>query len=147
MLNERSRISRILSNKVFIFLGRLCLLAYIIHPVWQLIFLSTQQTAIYSSRIVALYSLMGNIVMSFIISALISLFLEIPIASLLVSRSIVAKHPVKPLLGKRLPVEEKQDDLNMYSISDSSTDFRIHNNNNNLSHPNHNEFTKENYKF
>lgn len=91
---------------------------------------------------------MGNIVISFIISAIISLTLEIPIASLLVSRSIVStEHPVKPLLGKRLPVEEKNEDLNMYSISDSTTDFRLQNNNNLTGHPNHNEFVKENYKF
>ena len=116
---------------------------------WQLIFLSTQHTAIYSSRFVAVYSMIGNIVVSFLISALIALFLEIPIASLLVSRSIVSnKHPIKPLLGKMLPVEEKMDELNMYSISDASTDFRIQNNNNSLAHPNHNgEFVKENYKF
>lgn len=92
--------------------------------------------------------MMGNIVVSFLIAAIISLFLEIPIASLLVSRSIVStKHPVKPLLGKRLPVDDKNDELTMYSINDSSTDFRLQNNNNTLSHPNHNEFVKENYKF
>jgi len=147
VLNERSFLTRFLGSKVFIFLGRLCLLAYIIHPVWQLIFLSTQHTQIYSSRFVALYSMFGNIVASFILAFVISLFLEIPIASLLVSRSIVSsEHPVKPLLGKKIPVEEVSE-LNMYSINDSSADFRMQNNNNNITHPNHNEFMKENYKF
>lgn len=149
VLNEKSKITRFLSNKLFIFLGRLCLLAYIIHPVWQLIFLSTQHTAIYSSKFVALYSMMGNITISFILAGVISLFLEIPISSLLMSRSIVStKHPVKPLLGRKLPTtDEKNDDFNMYSVSDVSTDFRMQNNNNVMSHPNHNEFVKENYKF
>lgn len=90
--------------------------------------------------------MIGNISVSFILSAIISLLLEIPIASLLVSRSTIStNHPIKPLLGKRLPIEDKNDELNMYSMNETS-DFRMQNNNT-LSHPNHNEFVKENYKF
>ena len=48
---EETIATKIFGNSVFIFIGRLSLTAYVVHPLVQLLLLSTQQTHLFSGPI------------------------------------------------------------------------------------------------
>uniref|UniRef100_T1K6V1 Nose resistant-to-fluoxetine protein N-terminal domain-containing protein n=1 Tax=Tetranychus urticae TaxID=32264 RepID=T1K6V1_TETUR len=84
---------RLLGGRFLITTGRLTLIAYTIHPIIQFIFLGTQSSQLFSGPIVALYVVMGNIMMTYVHSFIISVLFEIPIATGLRARSMSSKDP------------------------------------------------------
>ncbi|XP_053208215.1 nose resistant to fluoxetine protein 6-like [Panonychus citri] len=84
---------QLLGSRFLITTGRLTLIAYTIHPIIQFIFLGTQSSQLFSGPIVALYVVMGNIMMTYVHSFIISILFEIPIATGLRARTMSSKGP------------------------------------------------------
>ncbi|RWS05883.1 Nose resistant to fluoxetine protein 6-like protein, partial [Dinothrombium tinctorium] len=83
---KQSLITRALSSNAYIILGRLTLNAFILHPIVQIVFLATQQAQLFTSMIIAMYSLLGNTVVTYAFSFVLAILFELPLTSLLTAR-------------------------------------------------------------
>ncbi|RWS24366.1 Nose resistant to fluoxetine protein 6-like protein [Leptotrombidium deliense] len=83
---KQSLVTRFLSSKFCIIMGRLTLVAFVVHPIVQIVFLGTQQTQVFSSYLVAGYALIGNTVFTYILSFILAVLFELPSSSLLTAR-------------------------------------------------------------
>jgi hypothetical protein len=88
--NQNSFVASVVGNKVFVAFGRLTLCVLVLHPIIQLFFLATQQQALFSSMLLIAYVFFGNIAMIYLLSFLVSLFVELPICSLFCLRESTA---------------------------------------------------------
>jgi len=93
--DHQSIMVKLLSHPLLFILGHLSLVAYIIHPLVQTVFLGSQESQLFSSPLIMIYSLLGNISSTYIWSFLISILLEIPISMTLISRSHTTIKPEK----------------------------------------------------
>lgn len=73
-----SFIARALGHPAMVCLGKLSFLIYIIHPFIHTTVLAIQEQPIYSSWLMLFHILIGNITITVILAALVSLFVEMP---------------------------------------------------------------------
>ncbi|CAG2115778.1 unnamed protein product, partial [Medioppia subpectinata] len=85
---KQTIVEKFFCHKFFKFMGRLTLVAYLMHPIVQSMLLSSQQQHLYSSTLLMAYVIIGNIIFTYFLSFVISWILEIPLCSLLNSRII-----------------------------------------------------------
>lgn len=74
--------SQLLGHPVLVCLGKLSFLVYIIHPFVHTTVLAIQEQPIYSSWFMMFHILVGNISLTVILAALVSLFVEMPCRNL-----------------------------------------------------------------
>jgi peptidoglycan/LPS O-acetylase OafA/YrhL len=93
---ESSLAKTILGNKTAIAFGRLSLTAYVMHPVVQLLFMSTQQTHLFSGPVLLPYVIIGNLAMTYLFAFFVTMFCELPTSSLFCARdsTIVKKDDI-----------------------------------------------------
>lgn len=77
-----SSISRALGHPIMVSLGKLSFLIYIIHPFVHTTVLAIQEQPIYSSWLMLIHILIGNITITVILASLMSLFVEMPCRNL-----------------------------------------------------------------
>lgn len=124
--DNQSVIEKFFAHQFFKFMGRLTLVAYLLHPIIQSLLLSSQQQHLYSSTILMVcitdrsfsghhlpylfppkaYIITGNIIFTYFWSFLISLTLEIPLCSLLKAR-VIHYHKSDPIITNRPIVVDK----------------------------------------
>lgn len=92
--NQDSKLAKILGSRFMVILGRLTLVAYTIHPIVQLIFLGSQSAQLFSGPIVALYVVMGNVILTYFHSFFFSILWEIPITSGLKARQMSSSQTI-----------------------------------------------------
>lgn len=92
--NQDSKLAKILGSRFMVILGRLTIVAYTIHPIVQLIFLGTQSSQLFSGPIVALYVVMGNVILTYFHSFILSILWEIPITSGLKARQMASSQTI-----------------------------------------------------
>jgi hypothetical protein len=96
-----------------------------------------------------MYSVFGNVSVSYILAAILALLLEIPLCSLLISRYIVStSHPVRPLLARHLlKHQDKSPSSSLYPLGGQLADtdagahfasFKYNGGFPATTHPNHN---------
>lgn len=79
---EFSILSRALGHPIMVSLGKLSFLIYIIHPFVHTTVLAIQEQPIYSSWLMLIHILIGNITITVILASLMSLFVEMPCRNL-----------------------------------------------------------------
>lgn len=77
-----SSAAKVLGHPVMVSLGKLSFLTYIIHPFVHTVFLAIQEQPIYSNWFMLFHMLVGNVTITVILSALVSLFIEMPCRNL-----------------------------------------------------------------
>lgn len=77
-----SIVARALGHPIMVSLGKLSFLVYILHPVIHTTVLAIQEQPIYSSWLMLIHILIGNITITVILASLVSLFVEMPCRNL-----------------------------------------------------------------
>lgn len=91
-----SILSRTLGHPIMVSLGKLSFLIYLIHPFVHTTVLAIQEQPIYSSWLMLIHILIGNITITVILASVMSLFVEMPCRNLFrrCETSLLLTHPV-----------------------------------------------------
>ncbi|KPM08831.1 hypothetical protein QR98_0073560 [Sarcoptes scabiei] len=106
--NETSSINWILSSKLMTTFGHLTWTGFILLPNLQLILLGNQQQNLYSGPILMIYTVIGNIVLTYLLAFALKVLIEIP------TRSILEKIVLYPLTSSvaKATMNEKSSSIN-----------------------------------
>ncbi|UXI20082.1 membrane coat complex retromer [Sarcoptes scabiei] len=106
--NETSSINWILSSKFMTTFGHLTWTGFILLPNLQLILLGNQQQNLYSGPILMIYTVIGNIVLTYLLAFALKVLIEIP------TRSILEKIVLYPLTSSvaKATMDEKSSSIN-----------------------------------